>query len=183
MSTKPTVEAIRAEVAELVSQCPSKAAHDVAAYLASKNYRYGIIAVLIALTQDNCYVNVSDDEDDLIDYIAKAAVKHWGEPIGGFVDRLLMETFDIVYGDTSGVKAAKHYAEWMTTEAYNLGDDTWFVRMDNKPKPDMFRVGFVHSTDCKPSFYDFHSERQFTMEREAKHFAAMLSAISGYPMG
>ena len=114
--TKPTIEAIRAEVAELVSQCPSKAAHDVAAYLASKNYRYGIIAVLIALTQDNCYVNVSDDEDDLIDYIAKATVKHWGESTGGFVDRLLLETFDIVYGDTTNYR--------VVTTAENTGLDS-----------------------------------------------------------
>ena len=183
MSTKPTVEAIRAEVAELVSQCPSSEAHDVAAYLASKNYRYGIIAVLIALTQDNCYVNVSDDEDDLIDYIAKAAVKHWGEPIGGFVDRLLMETFDIVYGDTSAVKAAKHYADWMTTEAYNTGDELWSIGISNAtiaPGGYQWQVGFFINKDgCRK----FHSTKSFAVETQAHYFAAMLSAISGYPMG
>ena len=183
MSTKPTVEAIRAEVAELVSQCPSQAPHDIAVYLMSKNYRYGIVCAMCSLTEDNCYVNVSDDEDELIDYIAKAVVKHWGEPTGGFADSIIMDTFDAVFGSTEGVRAAKHYADWITTEAYNLGNELWSVGISNgllDPEGYYWRVGFFIEKDgCRK----LHSTVSFPKETQSHSFAVMLSAISGYPMG
>lgn len=181
MSDKPTFEAIRADVAELVSQCPSRAPHDIAVYLMAKNYRYGIVCAMCSLTEDNCYVNVSDDEDELIDYIAKAVAKHWGEPAYGFAECIIMDTFEVVFHSAFGWQAAKHYAEWITTEAYNLSSDTWSVRIDKKSE--VWRVGFVHSSDCKPSFYDLYDARHFNVQDHAERFARMLSAISGYPMG
>lgn len=181
MSTKPTVEAIRAEVAELVSQCPSQAPHDIAVYLMSKNYRYGIVCAMCSLTEDNCYVNVSDDQDELIDYIAKAVVKHWGYRTGGFSDGIIMDTFEVVFHSAWGLQAAKHYAEWITTEAFNRNSDTWSVKIDKKSE--VWRVGFVHSSDCRQSFYDLYDARHFDVQSHAERFARMLSAISGYPMG
>lgn len=179
MSDKPTFDAIRADVAELVSQCPSRATHGIAVYLMSKNYRYGIVCAICSLTEDNCNVNVSNDEDELIDYIAKAVVKHWGEPTGGFADGIVMDTFEAAFGSTTGVRAAKHYAEWITTEAYNLCSDDWVIVIGDDGS-DSWMVGFAMKEDCNKNI---HSPFCLDGKGSAEHFARMLSAISGYQIG
>lgn len=191
MSTKPTVEAIRAEVAELLSQCPSKASSDVAVYLMSREYKFGIAAALAALTQENSDLDMSEDQDDLIDYIAKKTIAYWHcfDTATCFGDFCIQEDFEAVFGETAAVQAAKHYAEWMTTEACNLGGDAWLVRMDRLA--DECRVGFVRAEDRDLRPYHLHIARKFVLDdalrfpidSQAYHYAKMLSAISGYPMG
>lgn len=179
MSDKPTFDAIRADVAELVSQCPSRATRDIAVYLMSKNYRYGITFAVISLTDLNEDINTDSDVDYMIDHVAKEVLKHWGKPTGGFADGIVMDTFEKAFGSTEGVRAAKHYAEWMTTEAYNLCADDWVIVVDDGGS-DSWKIGFAMKEDCNKNI---HSPFCLDGKRSAERFARMLSAISGYPVG
>lgn len=179
--TKPTIEAIRAEVAELVSQCPSKASSDVAVYLMSREYKFGIAAALAALTQENSDLDMSEDQDDLIDYIAKKTIAYWHcfDTATCFGDFCIQEDFEAVFGETAAVQAAKHYAEWMTTNVYDTTSDAWRVVVVHDKEERKWVVAFTWIAGiCR-----LIRPVSFQSLKQAKHFAAMLSAISGYSMG
>lgn len=177
----PSHDTVRFQIADMVDECPSRAPHDIALYLMTQNRRYGIIAAIICLTEDNCWANVSDDLDDFVEYITQQAVKHFDKPLGQLAESVVMDTFESVYGTTVGFKAARHYSDWIASDICKFGGgNEWTIKIDSYPETFIqHKVAFVHASNTNGYRYNGYC---FGVERQAKHFAAMLSAMSGYPI-